>query len=96
VVQTFWSRGHKTDLLSRVRLAVAPPNIDVADIPQSANTLAGIPPTKTLNCHSVLFANASFLGPVRASFRDNRPLRWIRVLHTASILRSTARRVIGE
>ena len=44
------------------------------------SSFAGIPPTKTcMNCHSVLFANASFLEPVRASFRDNRPLHWIRV-----------------
>jgi hypothetical protein len=32
-----------------------------------------------MNCHSVLFADASFLEPVRASFRDNRPLHWVRV-----------------
>ncbi len=44
------------------------------------SSFAGIPPTKTcMNCHSVLFATAPFLEPVRASFRDNRPLRWIRV-----------------
>jgi Cytochrome c7 and related cytochrome c len=44
------------------------------------SSFAGIPPTKTcMNCHSVLFANASFLEPVRQSFRDNRPLRWVRV-----------------
>ena len=44
------------------------------------SSFAGIPPTKTcMNCHGVLFANASFLEPVRASFRDNRPLRWVRV-----------------
>jgi len=44
------------------------------------SSFAGIPPTKTcMNCHSVLFANAAFLEPVRASFRDNRPLRWVRV-----------------
>ena len=44
------------------------------------SSFAGIPPTKTcMNCHSVLFANAPFLEPVRASFRDNKPLRWIRV-----------------
>ena len=44
------------------------------------SSFAGIPPTKTcMNCHAVLFANASFLEPVRASFRDNRPLRWVRV-----------------
>jgi hypothetical protein len=44
------------------------------------SSFAGIPPTKTcMNCPSVLFANASFLEPVRASFRDNRPLHWVRV-----------------
>ena len=41
---------------------------------------AGIPPTKTcMNCHSILFSNTSYLEPVRASFRDDKPLRWIRV-----------------
>src|ERR1044072_9532215 len=44
------------------------------------SSFAGIPATKTsMNCHSVLFANASFLEPVRASFRDNKPLHWVRV-----------------
>src|SRR5213596_2735503 len=44
------------------------------------SAFAGIPPTKTcMNCHSVLFANAAFLEPVRASFRDNKPLHWTRV-----------------
>ena len=44
------------------------------------SSFAGIPPTKTcMNCHSVLFANAAFLEPVRTSFRDNKPLHWVRV-----------------
>ena len=44
------------------------------------SSFAGIPPTKTcMNCHAVLFANAAFLEPVRASFRDNKPLHWVRV-----------------
>jgi hypothetical protein len=44
------------------------------------SAFAGIPPTKTcMNCHSILFSNASYLEPVRASFRDDRPLRWVRV-----------------
>src|SRR5204862_98579 len=44
------------------------------------SSFAGIPPTKTcMNCHSVLFANAAFLEPVRASFRYNTPLHWVRV-----------------
>src|SRR3954470_2688444 len=43
-------------------------------------SFAGIPPTKTcMNCHSVLFTNAPILEPVRASFKDDVPLTWIRV-----------------
>lgn len=41
---------------------------------------AGIPPTKTcMNCHSQLWSTAPILEPVRASFRDDKPLRWVRV-----------------
>jgi hypothetical protein len=41
---------------------------------------AGIPPTKTcMNCHSQLFSTEPILEPVRASFRDDKPLHWIRV-----------------
>ena len=41
---------------------------------------AGIPPTKTcMNCHSQIWATAPILEPVRTSFRDDTPLRWIRV-----------------
>lgn len=41
---------------------------------------AGIPPTKTcMNCHSQLWADSPFLEPVRASFRDDTPLHWVRV-----------------
>jgi len=41
---------------------------------------AGIPPTATcMNCHSQLWTNAELLEPVRASFRDDVPLRWNRV-----------------
>jgi len=44
------------------------------------SAFAGIPPTKTcMNCHSQLFNTAPILEPVRASFRDDTPLRWIRV-----------------
>ena len=44
------------------------------------SSFAGIPPTKTcMNCHSQLWATSPFLEPVRASFRDDRPMRWIRV-----------------
>ena len=41
---------------------------------------AGIPPTKTcINCHSQIWSTSAYLEPVRASFRDETPLRWVRV-----------------
>jgi hypothetical protein len=41
---------------------------------------AGIPPTKTcMNCHSQIWNQAPILEPVRASFREDVPIRWIRV-----------------
>jgi len=41
---------------------------------------AGIPPTKTcINCHSQIWATSPYLEPVRASFRDDKPLQWVRV-----------------
>ena len=44
------------------------------------SSFANIPPTKTcMNCHSQIWTNAPILEPVRASFRENRPLHWTRV-----------------
>jgi len=44
------------------------------------SSFAGIPPTKTcMNCHSQIWANAPFLEPVRASFRNDTSLHWVRV-----------------
>jgi hypothetical protein len=44
------------------------------------SAFAGIPPTKTcMNCHSQIWSTAPILEPVRASFREDTPLRWIRV-----------------
>lgn len=44
------------------------------------SSFAGIPPTKTcMNCHSQIWATAPILEPVRASFRTDTPLNWIRV-----------------
>lgn len=41
---------------------------------------AGIPPTKTcINCHSQIWSTSPYLEPVRASFRDETPLEWVRV-----------------
>jgi hypothetical protein len=44
------------------------------------SSFAGIPPTRTcMNCHSEIWNTAPILDPVRASFRDNRNLTWVRV-----------------
>ena len=44
------------------------------------SNFAGIPPTKTcMNCHAQIWTNAQILEPVRASFRNDTPLQWIRV-----------------
>ena len=44
------------------------------------SAFANIPPTKTcMNCHSQIWATAPILEPVRASFRDGKPLQWTRV-----------------
>jgi hypothetical protein len=44
------------------------------------SSFAGIPPTKTcMNCHSQIWSTAPILEPVRASFRDDRPMQWLRV-----------------
>jgi hypothetical protein len=44
------------------------------------SSFAGIPPTKTcMNCHSQVWADSPVLEPVRASFRENRPIHWTRV-----------------
>lgn len=41
---------------------------------------AGIPPTATcMNCHKLIWADSPMLEPIRASFRDNRPIQWQRV-----------------
>jgi cytochrome c7-like protein/class III cytochrome C family protein len=42
--------------------------------------VAGIPPTKTcMNCHSQIWVDSPMLEPVRASFRSDRSIEWIKV-----------------
>jgi len=41
---------------------------------------AGIPPTQTcMNCHSQIWSDSPYLEPVRASWRENKPIEWERV-----------------
>jgi hypothetical protein len=44
------------------------------------SSFAGIPPTSTcMNCHAQIWTNAAMLEPIRASFRENKPIIWSRV-----------------
>jgi len=44
------------------------------------SAFAGIPPTETcMNCHRQIWTNADLLEPIRASYRDNVPVRWTRI-----------------
>ncbi len=44
------------------------------------SSFAGFPPTKTcMNCHSQMWVGSDMLRPVRASYRDGKPLQWHRV-----------------
>ncbi|HLV94828.1 MAG TPA: cytochrome c3 family protein [Candidatus Acidoferrales bacterium] len=44
------------------------------------SSFAGFPPTETcMTCHSQIWTNAEMLEPVRASYRDNVSIAWVRV-----------------
>lgn len=44
------------------------------------SAIAGIPPTKTcMNCHSQIWVDSPMLEPVRASFRTDKSIEWIKV-----------------
>jgi len=41
---------------------------------------AGMPPTKTcMNCHSQIWSESPYLEPVRASWKEGKPIEWTRV-----------------
>jgi hypothetical protein len=44
------------------------------------SAIAGIPPTKTcMNCHSQIWVDSPMLEPVRASFRTDKSIEWVKV-----------------
>ncbi len=48
---------------------------------------AGVPPTSVcMNCHSQVWPQAERLAPVRASFLEDRPIRWRRVHQLAQFV----------
>ena len=51
------------------------------------SAFAGIPPTKTcMNCHSVIFNNASYLDPVRESYRTGKSIEWVKIHRLADFV----------
>lgn len=51
------------------------------------SAFAGIPPTKTcMNCHSVIFNNASYLDPVRESYVTGKSIEWVKVHRLADFV----------
>jgi hypothetical protein len=45
-----------------------------------SSSSAGMPPTQTcMTCHSQIWVNSSMLEPVRASYREDKSIQWIRV-----------------
>lgn len=44
------------------------------------SSFAGLPPTETcMTCHSQIWADSPVLEPIRASFRTDRSIEWVRV-----------------
>ncbi len=44
------------------------------------SSFAGLPPTATcMTCHSQIWANSPMLEPVRASYRNDQSIEWVRV-----------------
>jgi hypothetical protein len=44
------------------------------------SSFAGIPPTETcMNCHRQIWTNAELLEPVRSSYANGTPIRWVRL-----------------
>lgn len=44
------------------------------------SSAAGMPPTQTcMTCHSQIWVNSPMLEPVRASYRDDKSIEWVRV-----------------
>src|SRR5205814_1019195 len=51
------------------------------------NSFAGMPPTKTcMNCHAQIWTGSPTLAPVRASYRDDMPIKWDRVHRLAEFV----------
>ena len=67
-----FSHDHHTAVLG-IHCGYCHTSVETADF-------AGVPPTETcMNCHKLIWSDSPLLEPVRASYRDNEPIRWQRV-----------------
>src|SRR3954470_16900309 len=81
-----WNTGQHIERQQPVQFShkhhVGDDGIDCRYCHQTVETTAsaGLPSTQTcMNCHSQLWSDSPYLEPVRASFRDNKPIQWERV-----------------
>lgn len=86
IARSTYITGHHVEKQQPVQFShkhhVGDDGIDCRYCHQTVETTAsaGMPSTQTcMNCHSQLWADSPYLEPVRASFRDNKPLEWERV-----------------
>lgn len=86
IARSTYLTGHHVEKQQPVQFShkhhVGDDGIDCRYCHQTVETTAsaGMPSTQTcMNCHSQLWADSPYLEPVRASFRDNKPIEWERV-----------------
>ena len=86
IARSSYLTGHHVEKQQPVQFShkhhVGDDGIDCRYCHQTVETTAsaGMPSTQTcMNCHSQLWADSPYLEPVRASFRDNKPIEWERV-----------------
>ena len=86
IARSTYITGHHVEKQQPVQFShkhhVGDDGIDCRYCHQTVETTAsaGMPSTQTcMNCHSQLWADSPYLEPVRASFRDNKPIEWERV-----------------
>lgn len=89
-----WDRLQRSPYVTDVRIAKTQPvpfshrhhvgeiGMDCRYCHQSVETsaFAGIPPTELcIGCHNQIWSDSPMLEPVRASFKNDEPLRWARI-----------------
>lgn len=86
ISRSSWNTGQSVEIQQPIQFShkhhVGDDGIDCRYCHTSAETAAsaGIPSTAVcMNCHKQIWSDSPYLEPVRASFKDSKPLEWTRV-----------------